>query len=186
MNQLRIIAGKWRGRKITFLDQESLRPSIDRVRETLFNWLQNEIVGSKCLDLFAGSSALSLEAASRGADHVTCLELNPESAACIKENIALLKAYQVTLLQQDALKFLKTTKSENKYDLIFLDPPFKENLLQESCDLLESNSWLAASALIYLESDQVLENYALPSNWTLIKQQQAGLFYYGLCHRSEL
>jgi 16S rRNA (guanine966-N2)-methyltransferase len=186
VNQLRIIAGKWRGRKISFMDQEGLRPSPDRVREALFNWLQNEIVGAQCLDLFAGSGALSLEAASRGAGHVTCIELNAESAACIKENIALIQANQITLLQQDALNYLKTGKAESNYDLVLLDPPFNENLLEESCELLESNSWLTASALIYLESDQALEKYELPSNWTLIKDKKAGQVYYGLCQRSEL
>ena len=185
MNQLRVIAGKWRGRKISFIDQEGLRPSPNRVRETLFNWLQSDIVGANCLDLFAGSGALSFESASRGASHITCLELNSESAANIKENISLLQAEQITLFQQDALKFLKAAKPENKFRLVFLDPPFNENLLEESCVLLESNSWLDDTALIYLESNQTLEKYTLPTNWTLIKQKKAGQVYYGLCQRTE-
>ena len=184
MNQLHIIAGKWRGRKISFIDQEGLRPSPNRVRETLFNWLQADIVESNCLDLFAGSGALSFEATSRGAKHATCLELNAESARCIKENISLLQAEHITLLQQDALKFLKATKPENKFDLVFLDPPFNENLLEESSGLLESNSWLTDGALIYLESGQALDKYVLPTNWELIKQKKAGQVYYGLCQRS--
>lgn len=185
MNQLRIIAGKWRGRKISFIDQDGLRPSPNRVRETLFNWLQTDIVASNCLDLFAGSGALSFEAASRGANHITCLELNAESAVCIKENLYVLQADQITLLQQDALNFLKTTKPENKYDLAFLDPPFSEALLEESCNLLERYSWLTDDAKIYLESDQALDKYALPTNWELIKQKKAGQVYYGLCQRSK-
>lgn len=184
MNQLRIIAGKWRGRKISFIDQDGLRPSPNRVRETLFNWLQPDIAGSNCLDLFAGSGALSFEAASRGANHVTCLELNPESAASIKENIIALQAEQITMLPQDTQKFLKATKPENKFGLVFLDPPFNENLLEESCDLLENNSWLNDGALIYLESDQALRKYTLPTNWELIKEKKAGQVYYGLCRRS--
>jgi len=183
VNQLRIIAGKWRGRKITFPDQEGLRPSPDRVRETLFNWLQSHIPGACCLDLFAGSGALSFEAASRAAAHITCVELNPVSAASIKKNIAILEANTISLLQQDALKFLTISSPEKKYDLIFLDPPFSENLLEKSCELLENNAWLNDSALIYLESDQDLGEYALPSNWTLVKQKKAGQVYYGLCQK---
>lgn len=185
MNQIRIIAGKWRGRKITFPDQKGLRPSPDRVRETLFNWLQSEIVGAHCLDLFAGSGALTLEASSRGAKQATCIEANPETAASIKKNIELFNGEEILLLQQNALEFLQSKNTENKYDLVFLDPPFKENLLEASIPLLESNSWLAKSALIYLESDQPLEEYALPANWTLIKQKKAGQVYYGLCERTE-
>ena len=174
MNQIRIIAGKWRGRKISFLDQKGLRPSPDRVRETLFNWLQFDIVGTHCLDLFAGSGILALEACSRGAKQVTCIELNRETASNIKNNIELLQAEEIFFLQQNALEFLQTSNTNNKYDLVFLDPPFKENLLEPSIALLESNSWLAKSALIYLESDQPLEDCLLPENWTLVKNKKAG------------
>lgn len=183
MNQVRIIAGKWRSRKISFLDQESLRPSPARVRETLFNWLQSDINGAVCLDLFAGSGALAIEAASRGAKHVTCVEFNFETAASIKKNIELFNANEIILLQQNALVFLKNNKANNKYDVVFLDPPFKENLLEASIALLESNSWLATRSLIYIESDQALESYSLPKNWVLIKQKKAGHVYYGLCQR---
>ncbi|MFL2840779.1 MAG: 16S rRNA (guanine(966)-N(2))-methyltransferase RsmD [Pseudohongiellaceae bacterium] len=183
MSQVRIIAGKWRGRKISFPDQKGLRPSADRIRETLFNWLQSNIVGTRCLDLFAGSGALSIEAASRGARQVTCIELNQEPAASIKKNITLLKTNAISLIQHDAIKFLKTAKPEIKYDLVFLDPPFIENLLEKSCQLLENNSWLSDSALIYMESNQAIENYDLPLSWALIKQKKAGLVYYGLCKR---
>jgi len=185
VNQIRIIAGKWRGRKISFLDQEGLRPSPERVRETLFNWLQSDIVGAHCLDLFAGSGALALEAASRGAKKVNCLEINQEAVGSIKNNIALLQIDAISIIQQDAFKFLKNTESKLKYSLVFLDPPFNENMLEESCELLENNSWLTDSALIYLESNQALEKYVLPSNWMLIKQKKAGQVYYGLCKRSE-
>jgi 16S rRNA (guanine966-N2)-methyltransferase len=184
VNQIRIIAGKWRGRKISFLDQKGLRPSPDRVRETLFNWLQFDIVGTHCLDLFAGSGILALEACSRGAKQVTCIELNRETASNIKNNIELLQAEEIFFLQQNALEFLQTSNKNNKYDLVFLDPPFKENLLEPSIALLESNSWLAKSALIYLESDQPLEDCLLPENWTLVKNKKAGQVYYGLCQRT--
>lgn len=185
MNQLRIIAGLWRGRNISLIDQAGLRPSPNRVRETLFNWLQNDIVSANCLDLFAGSGALSFEAASRGANEVSCVEISKEAAVSIKDNIALLQADNITLVQQDAFKFLSSGELKQKYDLVFLDPPFDLNYLEDCCDLLEKNSCLAESALIYLESDQELEKYTLPKNWTLKKQKKAGQVYYGLCQRSE-
>ena len=181
--RLRIVAGKWRSRLLDIAELPGLRPTSERIRETLFNWLAPSIQGARCLDLFAGSGALSFEAASRAAAHITCVELNPVSAASIKENIAILEANTISLLQQDALKFLTTSSPEKKYDLIFLDPPFSENLLEKSCELLENNAWLNDSALIYLESDQDLGEYALPSNWTLVKQKKAGQVYYGLCQK---
>jgi len=183
VNQVRIIAGKWRSRKISFPDHEGLRPSPARVRETLFNWLQSDIKGAACLDLFAGSGALAVEACSRGAKHATCLEFDSETAASIQKNIERLNANEIILLQQNALVFLKNNKTNNKYDVVFLDPPFKENLLDTSIALLESNSWLTTRALIYIESDQPLERYSLPQNWMLVKQKKAGHVYYGLCQR---
>lgn len=185
VNQIRIIAGLWRGRKISFPDQKGLRPSPDRIRETLFNWLQSDITAAECLDLFAGSGALAIEAYSRGAKHVTCIEFNFETAAHIKKNIELLNADDINLMQLNALTFLQAQNSGTKYNVVFLDPPFKENLIEESIGLLESNSWLAPRALIYLESDQPLDDYDLPKNWRLIKHKKAGKVHYGLCERTE-
>ena len=185
MNQIRIIAGQWRGRKINFLDHEGLRPSPDRVRETLFNWLQNKIVNAHCLDLFSGSGALAFEAASRGAKSVMCVELHRESCVCIQKNIDAIQAKQIALRQGDALKYLKPSAPQQAYNLVFLDPPFADDLMEQSCALLESNSWLASTAYIYLESDQALDTYQLPENWLLSKQKKAGQVYYGLIERTE-
>ncbi len=185
MNQLRIIAGQWRGRKIQFVDQEGLRPSPDRVRETLFNWLQNIIHNAHCLDLFSGSGALAFEAASRGAKSVSCLELNREACDCIQKNIETLDAKQISLRQGDALKYLQTARPQQTYDLVFLDPPFAADFIEKTCALLESKSWLASQACIYLESNQALDTYKLPDNWLLSKQKKAGQVYYGLAERME-
>lgn len=185
MNQIRIIAGQWRGRKINFVDHEGLRPSPDRVRETLFNWLQTKIVNAHCLDLFSGSGALAFEAASRGAKSVTCIELHRESCACIQKNIDAIQAKQINLRQGDALKYLQTRTAQQTYDLVFLDPPFADDLMEKTCALLESQSWLASTAYIYLESNQALDTFKLPDNWLLSKQKKAGQVYYGLIERTE-
>ena len=185
MNQLRIIAGQWRGRKIDFADHKFLRPSPDRVRETLFNWLQNSIHGAHCLDLFSGSGALAFEAASRGAKTVTCLETQREAAMFIQKNIDRLQAKQITLLQTDAIRYLQTAAPEHTYDLVFLDPPFSGDFMATACSLLETRYWLSQSADIYLESNQALDTFALPENWILKKQKKAGQVYYGLFARSE-
>lgn len=182
-NQLRIIAGQWRGRKISFLDQEGLRPTPDRVRETLFNWVQGEIIGARCLDLFAGSGALGFEAASRGAAEVICIEQNQEALACLQQNAQALGANQITLHKQDALTFLRQTEFTRPFDLVFLDPPFASGLLPESCTLLEANGWLKPGATIYLEFGEAIDELKLPANWELFKHKKAGQVYYGLCRR---
>ncbi len=184
MNQLRIISGSLRGSKISFLDREGLRPSPDRVRETVFNWLQPCIRNADCLDLFAGSAAFAFESVSRGAKQVRCIELNADSAACIEDNAKRLGISNITVEQRDAIQLLQN-ESANKYALVFLDPPFNDDLLEISCSLLEKNAWLKDGAMVYLESDQDLENLLLPGNWSLLKQKKAGRVYFGLCQRSQ-
>ncbi len=185
MNQLRLIAGQWRGRKINFIDLDGLRPSPDRIRETLFNWTQGHIVGASCIDLFGGSGALSFEAASRGAADVTCIELNRKASLCIKHNIEVLEASQINLINSDALAFLASRAAKKQFDLVFLDPPFVEELISKSSHLLEQHQWLKPKALIYIESGQPLESIDLPGNWLFLKQKKAGQVYYGLCERQE-
>ncbi len=185
MNQLRIIAGLWRGRKIRFPDHEGLRPTADRIRETLFNWLQGDIAGARCLDLFAGSGALSFEAASRGARCVVCVESDGAVYDCIRENLQNFSQTRIELIQQDALEFLGSVKLAHKMDIVFLDPPFAAGLLAQSCQLLEDRAWLNSRALIYLESAEALEALQLPENWRLIRSKKAGQVYYGLCQRQE-
>ncbi len=184
VNQLRIIAGRWRGKKIHFVDQEGLRPTADRIRETLFNWLQGDITDSICLDLFAGSGALGIEAASRGAGDVYCVESSSAAAKAIRENLATLADAPVRVINTNALDFLQRPQATLKFDVVFLDPPFASRLLEQACDLLEKQQWLTPHAAIYLESAQPLETLSLPLQWQLAKHKKAGQVYYGLCRRS--
>lgn len=185
-NKVRIIGGAWRGRTLDFVDAEGLRPSPDRLRETLFNWLQQDIVGARCLDLFAGSGVLGLEALSRGATAVTALELAAPVCDTIRANRERLGATELTLLQADALTWLGARGGQQTFDLVFLDPPFASELLEPACRLLEEQPWLAPGACIYLESGFALEALSLPANWELAKSKQAGRVFYGLCRRKTL
>lgn len=181
--KLRIIGGRWRSRILPVIDQEGLRPTPDRIRETLFNWLQAEVSGASCLDLFAGSGALSFEAASRGA--TTVLMLEKQAAACdvLKKNIQLLKADNLQLQQQDALNWLAQTSG--KYDLVFVDPPYNSDLLAQSCLLLEQNNHLADEAYIYLECASNQDLPDLPQNWQIIRGKKAGQVGYYLALRQK-
>lgn len=180
-SRLRIIGGEWRSRVVTFADIPDIRPTPDRVRETLFNWLQAPIIGAKCLDLFAGSGALSFEALSRGAASVVTLELDPEAAAAIRSNAGQLKTTQLQLIQKNALDWLRTNNSGQQFDVVFVDPPFAAGLYETCFNLLQENSWLARGALVYIEADQPLELLALPSYWRLVRNKRAGAVYFGLC-----
>ena len=169
---LRIIAGKWRGRKIHFPDVESLRPTPDRIRETLFNWLQNEIGDSRCLDLFSGSGALGLEAASRGARHVDLIELDNQATRQLQENCQQLSAEQCHVIKSTAQGFLTVTSRQ--YDIVFIDPPFQAGLWTEIADLLVKNKILVDNARIYLECPKKQDLPALPLQWQLLKEKTAG------------
>ncbi len=129
--QLRIIAGKWRSRKLAFPQQENLRPTPDRVRETLFNWLQADVPGSCCLDMFAGSGALGFEAASRGAGEVVMIEQNREAVSALTRNIKLLDAGNIRLVIADAVEWLKN--NQRRFDIVFLHPPYIAGLLGKCC-----------------------------------------------------
>ena len=132
--RLRIVAGEWRGRRLPVLDQPGLRPTPDRVRETLFNWLAPLITGARCLDLFAGSGALGFEAASRGAGRVAMIEKSANLVRVLRENRLLLDARQVEVIQADAGLWL--AGQAEPFDLVFLDPPFAENLLGPTLSLI--------------------------------------------------
>lgn len=162
-NQIRIIGGEWRSRQIVFDDAPGLRPTPSRVRETLFNWLQADIYGSRCLDLFAGSGALGFEAASRGAKLVVQVEDSAGNCKRLRENIARLAAGQIQVVQQDAAAYL--AGPAQAFDLVFLDPPFGQGLLESACRLLESQGWLKDYAKIYLESEKNWQTADLPANW---------------------
>ncbi|MBO3277975.1 16S rRNA (guanine(966)-N(2))-methyltransferase RsmD [Pseudomonas schmalbachii] len=181
--QLRIIGGEWRSRKFSFPDGPGLRPTPDRVRETLFNWLAAYVPGARVLDPFAGSGALFLEALSRGASEGLALDLNSEAVAALRGHLATLKCESGQLLQTDALRYLESQPAR-AFDLVFLDPPFHQDLLQNACRLLEERGWLAANAWIYTESEAVPSSLGLPPNWRLHREKQAGAVHYALWQRN--
>ncbi len=180
-NELRIIGGRWRSRRIRFAAQPGIRPTPDRVRETLFNWLQHEIAGSRCLDLFAGSGALGLEALSRGAAEVTFVERDRIAARHLREALALLGGANAQIKVEDARRFLEGPSAP--FDIVFLDPPFGEDCLAEICAALEERGWLAGTAHIYIEAPSRGEALVLPQRWTLLKAQRAGAVGYHLARR---
>jgi 16S rRNA (guanine966-N2)-methyltransferase len=171
-NRVRIIGGRHRGRRLAFPQLPGLRPTGDRIRETLFNWLQPALPGARCLDLFAGSGALGLEAASRGAGKVVLVERAGQAARQLQENVRLLGEPQVTVFRADALEWL--TGSVEPFDIVFLDPPFTSSLLEACCNELEKSGWLAPSALIYLETEAAGDFSWLPEPWRLEREKCSG------------
>lgn len=180
--QLRIIGGHWRGRRLDFADLPGLRPTPDRVRETLFNWLQGVIQGSHCLDLFAGSGALGLEAASRGAARVVAVDSNVQVYRQLCAHAERLQCPTYAPTHQDALAYLEL--GSDGFDIVFLDPPFKQGLLQQSIDRLAQSGWLKPGAYIYLEAEVDLPAPRLPDDWTLLRSKQAGAVAYALARRA--
>ena len=183
--QLRIIGGDWRSRRLSFPDAPGLRPTPDRVRETLFNWLAPYVEGARVLDPFAGSGALLLEALSRGASRGLALELNPTAAAALRGNLELLRAGNAEVRQADALQHLQGATAE-PFDLVFLDPPFHKDLLVPACLLLESRGWLASHAWIYTESERAPSSLGLPGNWRLHREKHTGQVHYALWQRQTM
>lgn len=180
-NTLRIIGGSWRGRKLRFPDIDGLRPTPDRVRETLFNWLQPIIAGAHCLDLFAGSGALGFEALSRGAASVVMVERDGQAVQQLHENITLLKTSAAQVIQRDALEYLTLRRAEAPpFNVVFLDPPFQHNLIEPCCAALAQHGWLAARAHIYIETERAVTTLALPENFTVIRDKAAGQVAYRL------
>ncbi|MBD8595207.1 MULTISPECIES: 16S rRNA (guanine(966)-N(2))-methyltransferase RsmD [unclassified Pseudomonas] len=179
---LRIIGGQWRSRKLSFPEAPGLRPTPDRVRETLFNWLAAHIEGAKVLDAFTGSGALYLEALSRGASMALALDANASAISSLRHNLDLLGCAVGQLLQSDALKYLET-QTPSAFDLVFLDPPFHQNLLPATCTLLEDKGWLAARAWIYTESEAPPSALQMPATWRLHREKKAGQVYYSLWQR---
>lgn len=177
-NQLRIIAGKWRGRKLTFPDAEGLRPTPDRVRETIFNWLQPHLGFSNCLDLFAGSGALGFEAASRGAQLSVLVEQNSQASKQLLANCDLLKSDQCRVVSSSAQQFL--ANNNQQFDIVFIDPPYQANLWTEIATKLEQAGTLADNAIIYLECPSKGDLPDLPSHWTIFKDKKAGEVRYCL------
>lgn len=181
-NRLRIIGGRWRGRKLAFPEVPGLRPTPDRIRETLFNWLSPVISGARCLDLFCGSGALSLEALSRGAGHATMIDLSTKVIRQLQQNLALLDCNNAQLIQADALSWLSAAARGpgNGYDIIFLDPPFRQQLLNQCCGEIADRALLNPGGLVYLEMEADAAP-ALPTSWKIHRQTKAGNVCCYLC-----
>ena len=177
--QLRIIGGQWRGRKLLFTATEGLRPTPDRVRETLFNWLAGATADARCLDLFAGSGALGLEALSRGASHCTFVDAADTSIDNIRQHLDTLACQQAHIFKMDALRWLQQAQDQ-AFDIVFLDPPFGKGLLGSCCEQLASSGLLTDGAQIYVEAAVHEEEPVMPSAWTLCKDKQAGAVRYRL------
>ncbi|WP_374604393.1 16S rRNA (guanine(966)-N(2))-methyltransferase RsmD [Arenimonas sp.] len=176
LGSVRIIAGSLRGSKLPVPDRPGLRPTSDRVRETLFNWLQPALPGARVLDLFAGTGALGFEAASRGAGEVVLVERDPELARSLREQAARLKADRVRVVAEDALAWLGRSP-DLAFDLVFLDPPFAASLWQPAAAALAP--WLAPGALIYVECPRNVSP-SLPAGWVLHREGQTRDVAYAL------
>ncbi|MDI3324334.1 16S rRNA (guanine(966)-N(2))-methyltransferase RsmD [Pontibacterium granulatum] len=187
-SQLRIIGGEWRGRKIPFTPLPGLRPTPDRVRETLFNWLQPYLAGAHCLDLFSGSGALGFEALSRGAETVTFIDQEPSVVRQLRDNLQLLRCNRAEVIQDSVLSWLerRIADEEQRYDIIFMDPPFRKDLAAPCCELLEQRGMLAAEAVIYVETESDLTGSVVPANWQQHRQKEAGQVRYQLFIREAL
>ena len=182
--EVRIIGGEWRGRKLHFPPSAGLRPTPDRVRETVFNWLQFELAGRRCLDLFAGSGALGFEALSRGAGEVVFVERDPVSARAINDMLAQLRCDRGRVEQLDALAWLERGPLPSQpFDIVFLDPPYDQAWLPVLAERLERGGWLAPRAWVYLEDAAARGEPTLPAGWTLLRSKRAGDVGYHLARR---
>jgi len=182
-SQLRIIGGRWRGRKFSFTETEGLRPTGDRIRETLFNWLAPEINGARCLDLFSGSGALGLEALSRGAAHVTMLEKSKTPWRQIQSHLSALggqlDAQRVKLENVDSIQWLQQEHAQQNFHIVFIDPPFKQDLWARCISALCQPGVLAEQAAIYIETPRN-QTVNCPANWRLHRSKDAGHVSYQL------
>lgn len=178
---LRIISGTWRGRKLRFPASAAIRPTPDRVRETLFNWLGSATHGASCLDLFAGSGALGLEALSRGAAELVFVERDAAAARALRTLLGEWQAGNASVTHADALHYLR--RAARAFDIVFLDPPYGAELLGRAAALLEERHWLQPSALIYVECAARAGLPALPVSWRPLKAKRAGEVGYHLLAR---
>lgn len=183
---VRIIGGQWRGRKLCFPDLPELRPTPNRVRETLFNWLAPHIVGAHCLDLFSGSGALGFEALSRGAASVLMVDQSAVVIKKLRENAALLGAEKTTQFYCGKAPDDKIPVQDRRFDIVFLDPPFHQNYLPRCCEWLERTHCLAPNTLIYIEVESSLPlPLPIPAHWALLHNQKAGQVRYCLVQKEE-
>lgn len=178
--EVRIVGGAWRGRRLAFPVTNGLRPTPDRVRETVFNWLLPALPGATCLDLFAGSGAFGFEALSRGAARAVLVDNHAETVEALRASAARLKAQSAEIVQADALQWLRGPVAA--FDIVFLDPPYASGLLGPCVELLESRAWLKPQGLIYLEAPQAAA-LPLPASWQLLRSKTAGQVGYHLARK---
>ncbi|MBB1423972.1 16S rRNA (guanine(966)-N(2))-methyltransferase RsmD [Pseudoalteromonas sp. SG43-7] len=171
---IRIISGQFRGRKLPVKDVQGLRPTTDRIKETVFNWLMQDTRDTKVLDCFAGSGGLGFEALSRFALSARFLEMDKLAANQLQTNIDTLKLTNAEVICTDSLLYLSNNTQQQQFNLVFIDPPFRQGLAQKCCDLLTENDWLSKNALIYVEVESEMSALQTPSNWLLLKEKAAG------------
>jgi 16S rRNA (guanine966-N2)-methyltransferase len=177
--ELRIIGGDWRSRKLRFPDAGGVRPTPARTRETLFNWLSFHLAGSECLDLFAGSGALGLEAVSRGAAKATFVDHTPSLAQALRENLRLLRSSNCEVICADMNSYL-SHRTRPPFDIIFMDPPFRQGWLEQLFPLLGKQGWVKTSGWVYVEHESEITTPTAPANWHLHRQKTAGQVTYNL------
>lgn len=177
--ELRIIGGDWRSRRLTFPAVGGVRPTPARVRETLFNWLMPVVPGARCLDLFAGSGVLGLEALSRGAQQVTFVDHTRALADALKSNLTLLRSDTTTIACQDVVAFL-SQPATRPMDIVFMDPPFRQGWLDRLLPLIAEQDWVQSGSWVYIEHESELTTPAVPSNWLLHREKTAGQVCYRL------
>jgi len=178
---VRIIGGRWRGRRIEVESTANMRPTSDRVRETLFNWLMPVIGGTRCLDLFAGTGVLGLEALSRGASETWFVEQDPGAVARLEQALEAFGCHDAKVFSGDALNFLQRVPTA--FDLVFLDPPFHDIDIENLCTLLEQG-WLAPGAHIYLELSRRSDLPALPPKWKILREKTTAQVRFALARHS--
>ena len=177
--RLRIVAGIWRSRVLEIADVEGLRPTSERIRETLFNWLTPGMAGARCLDLFAGTGALGLEALSRGAASTVFVENSKIAIATLRRNVASLDASGAVIHAGSATEYIDAAGAE-RFDIVFLDPPFADDNLAELCRLIDESELVTTNANVYLEQDRARPEPDLPDGWTVLKSKVAGNVRYTL------
>ena len=182
----RVIGGTWRSRRLTFPVIEGLRPTTGRVKETVFNWLVAYLPDAKVLDLFAGSGALGIEALSRGVKSVTFIEKDKQAAIAIFENYKLLsntENIEKYVVNIDALAWLSSFDKvplNEKFDVVFVDPPFRKGIVNDCLGLLEQNNVVRKGSIVYLEREKEANDIVIPTSWHLLKEKEAGQVSYQL------